>query len=119
MGVGAEVCRLAPGDDAMNGAGKTGKAMVGLFAAAAARPTAYQGIYRDFVVAGEAPPGEAGAPRSREALAREAGLPPEITALLVQSGARSDALAELEADAMAAVGRGDLEGARRILTGAD
>lgn len=103
----------------MNGAGKARKAMVGLFAGAAACPTAYQGIYRDFVAAGEAPPGEAGAPRSREALVREAGLPPEIAALLVQSGAKSDALAELEADAMGAAGRGDLEGTRRIHTGAD
>lgn len=81
MGVGAEVCRLAPGDDAMNGSGKRRKAMVGLFAAAV--------------------------------------LGAVSLALLVQSDAKSDALAGLEADAMAAAGKGDLEGARRILTGAD
>ena len=50
---------------------------------------------------------------------REGGLPPEIMEMLVQSDAKSDALAELEADAMAAAGKGDLEGARRILTGVD
>ena len=86
---------------------------------AAPRPTAYQGIYWDFVVAGETPPGEAGAPKSRDDLARDAGLSPEIRALLVQSEAKSNALAELEAAAMAAAGSGDLEEARSILNGAD
>ena len=85
----------------------------------APRPTAYQGIYWDFVVAGEAPPGEAGPPQSLDDLMKEAGLEPEIMALLMQSEANSDALAELEADAMAAANSGDLEGARRILNGAE
>ena len=86
---------------------------------AAPRPTAYQGIYWDFVVAGETPPGEAGAPKSLDDLMAESGLDPEIMALLLQSESNSNALAELEEDAMAAAGSGDLEGARSILNGAD
>ena len=86
---------------------------------AAPRPTAYQGIYWDFVVAGETPPGEAGAPKSLDDLMAESGLDPEIMALLLQSEANSNALAELEDDAMAAASGGDLEGARLILNGAD
>lgn len=85
----------------------------------AARPTAYQGIYWDFVVAGEMPPGDAGPPQSLDDLMAEAGLEPEVMALLLQSENNSDALAELEADAMAAANSGDLEGARSILNGAE
>ena len=86
---------------------------------AAPRPTAYQGIYWDFVVAGETPPGADGPPMSLDALLRESGLDPEIIVLLMQSQANSDELAELEADAMAAAGNGDLEQARSILNGAE
>ena len=86
---------------------------------AAPRPTAYQGIYWDFVVAGETPPGEAGPPKSLDALMAEAGLDPEIMTLLLQSESNSNALAELEDDAMTAASGGDLEGARSILNGAD
>ena len=85
----------------------------------APRPTAYQGIYWDFVVAGETPPGEAGPPLSRDDLMQDAGLPSDITSLLMESEANSNALAELEADAMAAADGGDLERARGILNGAD
>lgn len=86
---------------------------------AAPRPTAYRAIYWDFVVAGETPPGEAGPPKSLDDLMAESGLDPEIMTLLLQSEANSNALAELEEDAMAAAGSGDLEGARSILNGAD
>ena len=86
---------------------------------AAPRPTAYRAIYWDFVVAGETPPGDDGPPKSLDALLSESGLPPEIVALLMQSEANSNALAELETDAMTAAGGGDLEQARRILNGAD
>ena len=86
---------------------------------AAPRPTAYRAIYWDFVVAGEMPPGEAGPPKSLDDLMSEAGLDPEIMTLLLQSEANSNALAELEDDAMTAASGGDLEGARSILNGAD
>ena len=86
---------------------------------AAPRPTAYQGIYWDFVVAGETPPGADGPPMSLNALMQESGLDPEIIVLLMQSQANSDALAELEADAMAAASSGDLERAGSILNGDD
>ena len=86
---------------------------------AAARPTAYQGIYWDFVVAGETPPGEAGPPLSLDDLMEQAKLDPQVILLLKRSEANSNTLAELEADAMAAASGGNLEQARSILNGAE
>ncbi len=85
----------------------------------APRPVQYQGIYWDFLLAGEPPPGAAGEPVLLRTLLVRAGFTEGQLALLGSSEANSNALAGLETEAMQAAGEGNLERARSILNGAD
>ena len=81
------------------------------------RPADYQGIYWDVVVATGERPTAGGEAVSLDTLLERAGFSTKQMALLQESETNSNALAELEAEAMQAVSDADLERARSILHG--
>lgn len=84
----------------------------------APRPADYQGVYWDVVVATGERPTDGGEAVSLATLLERAGFSSGQMALLQESETHSNALAELEAEAMQAVSEADLERARTILHGA-
>ena len=84
----------------------------------APRPADYQGIYWDEVVATGERPTDGAEAVSLDALLEQASFSSRQMALLQESETHSNALAELEAEAMQAVSDADLERARNILHGA-
>ena len=86
---------------------------------AAPRPERYGGIYWDLVVdTGQKPRGD-GKRASLMDLATTSGYTGAETALFVEAEDNSDALAELEEEAMAAVAAGDLARANDLLNNAE
>ena len=82
------------------------------------RPADYQGMYWDVVVATGERPTAGGEAVSLATLLEREGFSSGQMALLQESEAHSNVLAELEAEAMQAVSEADLERARTILHGA-
>ena len=86
---------------------------------AAPRPERYGGVYWDLVAdTGQSPRGE-GASVALLDMATESGFTGAEAALFLEAEDNSDALAELEEDAMAAVAAGDLARATDLLNNAE
>ena len=86
---------------------------------AAPRPERYGGVYWDLVADTGQPPREAGESVSLLDLATASGYTGAETALFLEAEDNSDALAELEEEAMAAVAAGDLARATDLLNNAE
>ena len=86
---------------------------------AASRPERYGGVYWDLVADTGQPPRSAAAGVSLMSLAEKAGYTGDEIVLFLEAENNSDALAELEEDAMAAVAAGDLARAGDLLNNAE